>query len=194
MDKTDKTDGVLFLIIGNSGSGKDSLIQEVIKIWPEDKIPLRAATRYITRTTHESEPHVSVSPDVFHRLKNEGNFFLTWHSYDFDYGIGKEVLSWISQGIHVMANISRTVVTEVRKKIPRVKVIFISVPLETTICRLKKRKREPVDSHLYFKRLLRAKNNQENFDADFMIENTGSLQKSVQKLCDYMHSVVKQKD
>lgn len=182
--------GTLFLIIGNSGSGKDAIIREVIKIWPDSKMPLRAAKRYITRPPHESETHVSITPDVFYHLKGEGKFFLTWHSYDLEYGIGKEVLTWISQGTNVLINVSRLVVSEVRQKIPGAKVIFIFVPLEVTIARLKKRGRETANSDLFHKRLIRAKNNPNNVDADFIIENIGSLKKSAQQLLNYMFSVI----
>lgn len=182
--------GTLFLITGNSGSGKDAIIRKVIEIWPDSRMPLRAAKRYITRPPHESETHVSITPDVFYHLKREGNFFLTWHSYDLLYGIGKEVLTWISQGTSVLINVSRLVVPEVRQKIPGAKVIFIFVPLEVTIARLKKRKRELTNSDAFQKRLLRAQNNPNNVDADFIIENIGSLKKSAQKLRNYMLSVI----
>lgn len=182
--------GTLFLIIGNSGSGKDTIIREVIKLWPDSKMPVRVAKRYVTRPPHESENHVSITPDIFYHMKREGKFFLTWHSYDLEYGIGKEVLTWISQGTNVLINVSRLVVSEVCRKIPGTKVIFIFVPLEVTIARLKKRKREPANSDAFHKRLLRAQNNPNNVDADFTVENIGSLKKSAQKLRNYMLSVI----
>jgi len=185
-----KKQGKLFLIVGNSGSGKDSIIKEIQKIWPVGKIPLRVATRYITRPPHESEPYVYLKPDVFYQLKNEGKFCLTWHSYGFDYGIGKEVFQWIFEGINVMANVSRTIIPKANQKIPSVKVILISVPYEMAISRLKKRKREPENGNEFKMRLLRAKENLKCPDADFVIENVGPLDQSVLKLRNYMLSVV----
>jgi len=185
-----KKQGKLFLIVGNSGSGKDSIIKEIQKMWPVGKIPLRVATRYITRPPHESEPYVYLKPDVFYQLKNEGKFCLTWHSYGFDYGIGKEVFQWIFEGINVMANVSRTIIPKANQKIPSVKVILISVPYEMAISRLKKRKREPENGNEFKMRLLRAKENLKCPDADFVIENVGPLDQSVLKLRNYMLSVV----
>ena len=178
------------MIIGNSGSGKDAIIQDVIKNWSPGKIFLRAAVRYITRPVHESEPFISIRPKDFFFLKNEKKFFLTWHSYGFDYGIGNEILTWISEGTHVLANVSRLIVPNVKQKFSRVKVVFISVPLELTIYRLKKRKREPVHGVLFNQRLLRAKHNQEYTDADFTIENNGPLDQSAQKLSNYILTVI----
>jgi len=182
--------GTLFLIVGNSGSGKDSIIKEIQKIWPVQKIPLRVATRYITRPPHESEPYVYLKPDIFYQLENEGHFFLTWHIYGFDYGIGKEVFQWIFEGINVVANVSRTIIPKARKKIFSVKVIFISVPYEMTISRLKKRKRESENGEEIKMRLLRAKENLTCPGADFIIENVGPLDQSVLTLRNYMLSVV----
>ena len=111
---------------------------------------------------------------------------MTWNSYGMDYGIGKEIIRWISEGIHVMANVSRNVIPEARKKISSVKVIFIYVPLEMTISRLKGRKRESENSEQIKMRILRAKENQNWPDADFIIENTGPLDQSVLLLYKYM--------
>jgi ribose 1,5-bisphosphokinase len=185
-----KKQGTLFIITGNSGSGKDSIIKEIQKIWPVEKIPLRVATRYITRPSHESEPYVYLKPDVFNRLKNDRQFFLTWHIYGLDYGIGKEVFQWISQGIHVLVNVSRTVIPQARKLLPSVKVIFISVPLDITISRLNKRRRESKNGDEFKMRLFRARENQNCPGADFIIENVGQLDHSVLILFDYMLSVV----
>jgi ribose 1,5-bisphosphokinase len=182
--------GTLFLIVGNSGSGKDSMIKEIQKIWPVENIPLCVATRYITRPPHESEPSVYLKPEVFYQLEKEGRFFLTWHIYGHDYGIGKEVFQWISEGINVLVNVSRTIIPKARIKIPSLKVVFISVPYETTTSRLKKRRRESENSDEIKMRLLRAKENLKCPDADFVIENIGPLDQSVLALRKYMLSVV----
>lgn len=180
----------MFLLVGNSGSGKDSIIKGIQKIWPAEKIPLRVATRYITRPPHESEPYVYLKPDLFYELKNNGHFFLTWHIYGLDYGIGKEVFQWISKGIHVLVNVSRTVIPKARKILPSVKVIFVFVPLHITISRLKKRRRETENGDEIKMRLLRARKNQKCTDADFVIENVGLLDHSVEILYRYMLSLV----
>lgn len=185
-----KKKGTLFLIVGNSGSGKDSIIKKIIEIWPVEKIPLRVATRYITRPSHESEPYISIDPDMFSRLKSNDNFFLSWNSYRYNYGIGKEIVRWISEGIHVMVNVSRNVIPEARKKIASVKVVFVSVPLEIATKRLKKRLREPENGDEIKMRLLRARENQHYSDADFVIENSGPLDQSALMLYKYMLSVV----
>jgi ribose 1,5-bisphosphokinase len=185
-----KKQGTLFLLVGNSAAGKDTIINEILKIWPAPKIPLRVATRYITRPPHKSEPYVSLRRDVFHQMKIEGHFFLTWQVYGLDYGIGKEFFQWIVEGINVVANVSRTIIPLARKKILSVKVIFISVPYEITKSRLIKRRRELENSRETKMRLFRAKENQKIFNADFVIENSGPLEQSVSKLIEYMLSVV----
>jgi ribose 1,5-bisphosphokinase len=185
-----KKQGTLFLIVGNSGSGKDSIIRELQKICSAGKLPLHVATRYITRPPHESEPYIYLNPDEFYRLKNEGQFFLTWHIYGLDYGIGKEVSQCISEGINVIANVSRTIISKARQITPSVKVIFIFVPYEITLCRLINRQRESGNGHGLKMRLFRAKENQTIPEADFVIENVGPLDQSVLKISNYMLSVI----
>jgi ribose 1,5-bisphosphokinase PhnN len=50
--------GQLFLIVGNSGSGKDTLLKEVLRQWPASAKPIRTPQRYITRPAHASEPFI----------------------------------------------------------------------------------------------------------------------------------------
>ncbi len=190
MDLKNDKQATLFLIVGNSGSGKDSIIENIQKIWPYDKVSLRVAKRYITRLPNKSETNNFVEPETFFKLKQEGKFFLTWSSYGLNYGIENEILSWLSQGTNALANVSRTVITQAREKCSSIKVIFISVPLKTTIARLKKRHRECINGDEFNMRTLRAMENQNCSDADFIIENSGPLDQSVKTLLKYMLSAV----
>ena len=47
--------GRLFLIAGNSGSGKDTLLTEVLARWPASVNPIRIPQCYITRPAHDSD-------------------------------------------------------------------------------------------------------------------------------------------
>lgn len=89
-----------------------------------------------------------------------------------------------------MVNVSRNVIPEARKKIASVKVVFVSVPLEIATNRLKKRLREPENGDEIKMRLIRARENQQYSDADFVIENSGPLDQSALMLYKYMLSVV----
>lgn len=178
--------GQLFLIVGNSGSGKDALIQEVLNMWPKDKKPFHIPQRYITRSPHRTEPFISVTPEEFKKLNEEGKFCLTWHTYDLDYGIPAEIVNWLNKGEHTMVNVSREVIPEVRKKIPEAKVIYVNVPVEVSVKRIKGRGREFENDPVFRERVKRAFQHKDLPHADFVIDNSGPLKMGAEKLCQYL--------
>jgi ribose 1,5-bisphosphokinase len=182
--------GYLFLLVGNSGSGKDSLINETVKLWPADQPPLMVPERYITRAQHPSEPYHSVSPDRFISMKQAGRFCLTWTSYDIDYGVPKEVLGWLDQGRLVLVNVSRQILSPARATIAHVKVVFVYVPMEITLERVRQRGREKTQTRAFQERARRARAHQHLKGADFTVDNSGSLADSAKALRDYLLSHV----
>ena len=62
------------------------------------------------------------------------------------------------------------------------------MPLELTLQRIKARSRESVDDPGFQQRLARAKENQTLTEADFVVDNSVSLQTAAEKLLDYMLS------
>jgi len=68
-------------------------------------------------------------------------------------------------------------------------VIFVSVPMEVTLQRIIARSRESEDNPVFQQRLIRAQENQTLDDADFVVDNSVSLQTAAQKLLNYMLSL-----
>ena len=181
--------GQLFLIVGNSGSGKDSLLKEVLRQWPASAKPIRIPQRYITRPAHASEPFISVTSEDFADLKQQGKFWLTWHVYDTDYGVPGTIINWLQQGDSVIVNVSRKIIPQARQLIPDLKVIFITVPLEVTLQRIKERSRESEDDPGFQQRLARAEKNQTLTEADFVVDNSVPLVTAAEELLNYMVSL-----
>jgi ribose 1,5-bisphosphokinase len=181
-------EGTLFLIVGNSGSGKDSLIKEVLSNWPENKRSLRVPQRYITRPPHETEPFISVTPVEFAELDSQGMFCLKWRSYDMDYGVPTEICEWLRAGDNVLVNVSRNIISEAREKFHNMKLIFVYVPLEVSEERLITRHRESEEDAVFQERLERARQLQEQPDADFIVDNSGPLEIGTEKLREYLLS------
>ena len=73
--------------------------------------------------------------------------------------------------------------------IPDLKVIFVSVPLETTLKRIQSRNRESVNDPGFKQRVARAQENQTLPDADFVVDNSGSLEAAADALLEYLLSV-----
>jgi phosphonate metabolism protein PhnN/1,5-bisphosphokinase (PRPP-forming) len=187
---TKKFLGTLFLIVGNSGSGKDSIISGVVKEFLNLK-PIYVPKRYITRPPSETESNISVSTQEFKELDEKGALALKWHIYQLDYGIPIEIEDWLKKGNPVIINVSRTVVKEAREKYVNVKVIFIEVPFEITLQRIKDRKRE--SSELLQERIERARKNQKFPGADFIVDNSGNLSEAITQCLNYLLQVLKLK-
>lgn len=127
--------GVLFLIVGNSGCGKDAVIN-----YASNKLYyLNSVKRYITRPeSRETEDFNSVSKEDF----NSNNYFLSWESYDKLYGIGEEVLNGLKQGEYYIVNISRNAISEAKEKWSNSYVVEFKTDLNIIRNRLLSRARE----------------------------------------------------
>jgi ribose 1,5-bisphosphokinase len=182
--------GTLFLIVGNSGSGKDSIISGVIKERSSNLKQVYAPKRYITRPPSEFERNNSVTIKEFKNLEEKGEFALSWHIYELDYGIPKDIEEWLEKGHPVIVNVSRTVIEVARKKYKNTKVVFIEVPFEITLQRIRDRKRESVE--LLNRRIERARKNQKLSTADFSVNNSEELDDAISQLLEYIKKTMKQ--
>ena len=178
--------GHCFIVVGNSGSGKDSLIAWALANYPKDVKPIYIPKRFITRSPHESEPFISITPEEFQNKSNKGGFVLEWHIYGLSYGLGYDVVEKLKEGYNAIINISRAVIPEAKARIPSCKVVFVKVPFETTMERIKSRGREAENDPVFKERIERAKNMQDLPDADFVVENTGTIEEGGRKLLEYL--------
>lgn len=183
--------GTLFLVVGNSGSGKDSIISGVVDKYSPGLTQIYVPKRYITRPASDTEKNISITPERFKEMQGKDQFALRWHIYNLDYGIPIEIDYWLNKGTSVIINVSRKIVKEAKEIYANIKVVFIYVPLEITIKRLKKRARE--DSELLKERIERAKNNQLFPEADFTIDNSGKLDAAINQFLDYLVSCTNKK-
>jgi ribose 1,5-bisphosphokinase len=180
--------GNLFLIIGNSGSGKDSLIQWVLNAWPTGKLPPFVPTRLITRPpSPETEGFESISEEQFHQMAGTSAFSLQWKSYGNYYGVRKDIESELAKGHSVLVNVSRQIVEKTRKQFPKVVIIFIRVPFQITEARIRSRGRE--EGSALESRLKRARKNPEFASADYIIDNSGDIEKAGQQLLDILLTI-----
>ncbi|MFX1595313.1 MAG: phosphonate metabolism protein/1,5-bisphosphokinase (PRPP-forming) PhnN [Promethearchaeota archaeon] len=184
--------GTLFLVVGNSGSGKDSIISGIIKNYPSSLKKIHAPKRYITRSPSKFEENISVSTEEFRELEKKGKFALTWHIYGLDYGISNDIDDYLKKGHPVIINVSRTVIYKAREKYENVKVVFIEVPFEITYQRIKDRKRESED--FLKERIERARNNPKFPDADFIIDNSGDLDNAIDAFLKYILNIMTDKE
>jgi ribose 1,5-bisphosphokinase len=134
--------GTLYLVVGPSGAGKDSLIAAARAALAEDPrfaFPRRLITRPVEAG---GEDHIEVSPAAFEMARAEGAFSLHWKSHGLAYGISKRIEEALAAGRNVVVNVSRGVVEEARRRLSPVKVILVTAPVAVLAERLARRGRE----------------------------------------------------
>ncbi len=187
-----KFPGILFLVVGNSGSGKDSIISGLVKKFPSNLKNIYVPKRFITRSPSKFEENISISTQEFIKMDKKEKFALKWHVYELDYGISKEIEDYLKNGHPVIINVSRTIVKQAREIYANIKVIFIEVPFKITYQRIKDRKRESED--LLKQRIERARKNQNFPEADFIIDNSGDLDNAINLFLNYLLNVINKKE
>ncbi len=184
-----KLAGVLILVVGNSGSGKDSIISGALLKYPKNLKEVKMTKRYITRPPSEFEDNYSITSDEFRAMEQQGKFALKWKIYGLNYGVPVEIDEWLKKGHPVIVNVSRMIIDEARKIYDNLRVVFIEVPLEITIKRIKDRGRE--SGKLLQQRMQRAEKNQKLPGADFIVDNSGELDTAIDQFLIYLIKCVK---
>jgi thymidine phosphorylase len=134
--------GTLFLVVGPSGVGKDTLLDGARARLSADARFL-FARRVITRAADAGgEDHEAVTPDEFARRKAAGGFLLTWSAHGLQYGLPASLSDALAEGRAVVANGSRATIAELGKLVPRLTVVEITAPSEAVAARLRARGRE----------------------------------------------------
>ena len=170
--------GTLFLVIGPSGVGKDSLITIAKQKLPNVLFP----QRYITRPKDSGgEEHIEISIEEFDHMAANGEFCVWWKAHDLGYGIHRQCLEQVNAGNTMVLNTSRSSIADFEQQFPRTVVIHISAPKDILRQRLLGRGRETAQQ--VEKRLERAEP-EINAEKLVNIENGGSLEAAAQLLID----------
>lgn len=139
---TEGAPGRLFLVVGPSGAGKDSLIQAA-KSMLTGRAGYVFPRRVITRASDpDSETHDSVSEEAFDRLRHNGAFFLHWGAHSLRYALPASIAEDLNGGATVISNVSRSAIAEAQAKHRNTTVIFVTASQEVLERRLLARGRE----------------------------------------------------
>jgi len=169
--------GTLFLVVGPSGAGKDSLIDGAKAALMGDERYV-FPRRYITRPADAGgEDHIPLSAELFTTMLERGEMVLEWRAHNLRYGVPKAVAQHLERGRHVVVNVSRTVVDEARERLSPVKVLYITVDEDILTERLKARGRESASD--IKRRVQRAKEYLITGDDVLMIDNGADLDTSI---------------
>lgn len=133
--------GVLFLVVGPSGAGKDSLIRAArnrLARSPRFHFPRRVITR---PADPASEDFDSVTPAEFDRRRAAGAFCLAWTAHGLSYGVPAAAAIALAAGRSVVVNVSRTVIDEAARRFALLRVVQVTAPDEVLAARLAARGR-----------------------------------------------------
>jgi ribose 1,5-bisphosphokinase len=131
--------GTLFLVVGPSGAGKDTLIARAAAARPDLLVPRRAVTRPADAGGEEIE---SMEATAFERAEAAGRFLLSWRAHGLAYGVPAAAGEALAAGRDVLVNVSRAVVEEARRRHAPVRVIVVEASAEVLARRLAARGRE----------------------------------------------------
>ncbi len=134
--------GTLFLVVGPSGAGKDTLVEGARAALAGDQRYV-FARRVITRPADAGgEDHEAVGTGEFARRRQRGDFMAWWNAHDLDYGLPRGLLDDLAAGRHVVANVSRGVIGDIAGRVATVRVVEITAPPDVLAARLENRGRE----------------------------------------------------
>lgn len=133
------TQGRLIAVVGPSGAGKDSVMSGI-----HDAVTdMHLVRRVITRAPDlGGEDYVSVLPEDFAAMVEDGAFAIHWTAHGLSYGIPVAVKDQLAAGTDCLANLSRNALLEAQKVFPRLLVLNVTALPQTLERRLTLRGRE----------------------------------------------------
>jgi phosphonate metabolism protein PhnN/1,5-bisphosphokinase (PRPP-forming) len=137
--------GVLVLVVGPSGAGKDTLIAGARAALAADEryfFPRRIITRDVVA---ELEDHDTVTPEAFELARRRSAYALDWEAHGLLYAIPATIEGALVVGRVVVANVSRQILTAAREKYPRTEVLLVTARPEVRAARLAARGRESAE-------------------------------------------------
>lgn len=164
--------GLLVLVVGPSGAGKDTLIG-IVQARCAGRSDIVFPLRTVTREASRHENNRSVTPEVFAREAESGMFALAWQAHGHGYGIPGAIDDDLRAGRKVVINVSRGVIGKARARYANVKVVKVTAPADVLASRIALRNRS--SDGLLAPRLARV-SDENDLRPDAVIENTGEAE------------------
>ena len=167
--------GVLILIVGPSGAGKDTLLNAAKKRF-SNNTRFVFPKRLITRSDQTGEDHIPVSFEEFSELEISDSLFFSWEAHGLQYGITNDVREKLEAGSLILLNMSRRLISEAKERWPHTVVIEVHVEQDKLLQRLQARGREDIEA--IQSRLARDVKIRPE-DVDHVIDNSGELDAAI---------------
>jgi len=167
--------GTLFLVVGPSGVGKDTLIDAARAARPDLLVPRRTVTR---PAGAGGETIDAVDPATFAWMAARGAFLLHWQAHGLFYGVPALAGRALEAGRDVMVNVSRQVVPEARERLAPVRILLVTASADALADRLAARGRESAEE--IAGRLARAEAGNPAGPDVLTVRNDGALEDAVE--------------
>ena len=178
--------GRVVLVVGPSGAGKDTILNEVRARLAGDA-RFSFPRRIVTRAANAAEDHDTVSAAAFDAQLDRGAFAICWQAHGLSYGIPSTIDETVRRGASVVFNASRSVVPTVRVRYRSAAVVLIDAPLSIRAERLAMRNREHARD--VAARLERIAAGFTANDSDLVIDNTGTLADAADALIAWLQAL-----
>lgn len=176
------SEGTLLVIVGPSGSGKDTLIDGLRSRFQGDGT-VRFVRRTVTRRADpNAEDHASLSVADFEAAQRDGAFAVTWDANGLKYGLPADIHDHLKGGGIGVANGSRQALPAIRAAFARVVVVAVTVNEAELARRLTARGRETAAE--IEGRLRRARALQVAGNDVIHLDNSGPPAVATAKLCE----------
>ncbi|MBA4310621.1 MAG: guanylate kinase [Chlorobiaceae bacterium] len=184
--------GKVIVISAPSGTGKTTILNSVLKEFPEIVFSVSATTRAKRNSEKDGVDYYFISEEKFLKMISD-NEFLEWEKfYDYYYGTFKKfVEDTIKKGSSVIIEVDVKGAISIKNNYPDASLIFIEPPsVEELINRLKNRNTESESD--FNKRVNRAKmelNQKDKFDYFVFNEN---LEEAIVNLKSLINKIIKE--
>lgn len=168
--------GTMVVVVGPSGAGKDSVMSYAARHFAGEA-RLRFVRRAITRPADAGgEAHEAIDTDGFRAREAAGGFAVSWDAHGLSYGIPRETLDQLADGVTLIANGSRSALPAFADAYPRLKVVLVTARPDVLAARLAARGRESAEA--IAKRLDRAVPEIVIGADTVVIDNSGALEEA----------------
>lgn len=142
MQPVEPSSGILIVVVGPSGAGKDTIMAIAAEHFGDDP-RVHFVRRSITRPVDAGgEDHLALDEDAFQRQEALGRFAVSWQAHGLSYGVPCETLEQLKTKACLVVNGSRSALALFQKAFPRLVVVEITARPQILAARLAKRGRE----------------------------------------------------
>jgi guanylate kinase len=134
---------MLFVISAPSGAGKTTIIKELFRVLQDLSFSVSATTRKKRENETAGKDYHFLTVEEFNRKKENNEFIETEEVHGHFYGTLKsEIEPFLKSGDHLIFDVDVKGALSIKKFYPDAVLIYIDVPVDELIRRLKARKTE----------------------------------------------------